>query len=127
MYRSLSYVRQPRSTELRTDQQAVYQRAQDFWITDRWVTGVPGFYLIGTVHMGTFDAAVGRNTRFGVHRSIGHSLRPEGVQSGLVEVSSTTLLYYLWYIKNGQRLEFGFRILFESLPALRFEVRYYWK
>lgn len=75
--------------------------------------------------MGTFDAAAGRNTRFGVYRSIGHELRLEGVQSGLVEVSSTRLLYYLWYVKNGQRLEFGIQIPLESLPALRFEVRYY--
>ena len=61
-------------------------------IRDRWVTGVAGFYLIaltGTVHMGTFDAAVDRNTRFGVHRSIEHELRLEGVESGLADVSFT--------------------------------------
>lgn len=54
-----------------------------------------GFYLvspIGTVHMGTFDAAIDRNTHFDVHRSIEHELRLEGVESGLAEVSSTTLL-----------------------------------
>ena len=37
--------------------------------------------------MDTFDAAVDRNIRFGVHRSIGHSLRLEGVESGSAEVS----------------------------------------
>lgn len=75
MYRCLSYVRQPRLIEWRNDRQAVYQRVSDFWITDRWVTGVANFYLISridTLHMGIFDATVDRNTRFGGHRSIGH-------------------------------------------------------
>ena len=51
-----------------------------------------GFYLIsliGTVHMGTFDAAVDGNTRIGVHRSIEHQWRLEGVESGLDEASFT--------------------------------------
>ena len=77
--------------------------------------------------MGTFDAAVDRNTRFGVHRSIEHELRPEGVESGLAEVSSTRLLPDLWYLKNGQRLGLYIQIRLKSLPVLGFIARYYWK
>ena len=49
---------------------------------NRRVTGVVGFYLIsliGSAHMGTFDAAVDRNTYFDVHRSIEHQSRLAGV------------------------------------------------
>ena len=95
---------------------------------DRWATRVVGFdliLLIGTVHTGTFDAAVDRNTRFGVHRSIAHELRRKGVQSGWVEESSTSLLCYFGASKNGQQLELPTRIRLESLPVFGFVVRYY--
>ena len=82
MYRCLSCAHHSKSIEWRSDRQAVYQRLRDLLPANRRVAGVADFYLIpliGTVHTGTLDAAVDRNTYFGGHRSIEHQLRLEVV------------------------------------------------
>jgi hypothetical protein len=82
MYRCLSCAHHSKSIEWRNDRQSVYQRLLDLLPANRRVAGVADFYLIpliGTVHTGTLDAAVDRNTYFGAHCSIEHQSHLEGV------------------------------------------------